>query len=325
LRKTIPNQAPRSKGCSPVNRVTGRIGEGGMGVVYRAVRDDSEYQKDVAVKLIRRGMDTELIVARFRNERQILANLDHPNIARLLDGGTDQHGSPYPVMEYVEGQSLSDYLEHHQPDLRARLELFRQICSAVHYAHQRMVIHCDLKPRNVLVTADGHSKLLDFGIAKLLEAGGTSDAATVQVAQMPTPAYASPEQAHGEQVTTSSDVYSLGVILYEILTGHSPYGSGTTSPSVLLREICEHEPARPSLNGSRELKGDLDNIVLMALPKDPSRRYASADRLSGDIERYLHGFPVEARGDSFAYVAGKFVRRNRAWGCRAKNPPGPSG
>jgi tetratricopeptide (TPR) repeat protein/tRNA A-37 threonylcarbamoyl transferase component Bud32 len=289
-------------------RVTGRIGEGGMGVVYLAVRDDSEYQKDVAVKLIRRGMDTDLIVARFRNERQILANLDHPNIARMLDGGTDQQGSPYLVMEYVEGQSLTDYLEHHKPDLRARLELFRQICSAVHYAHQRMVIHRDLKPRNILVTVGGHPKLLDFGVAKLLEAGGDAEGST---AQMLTPAYASPEQVRGEQVTTASDVYSLGVILYEILTGRSPYRSGTTSPSVLLREICEQEPGRPSLNGSRELKGDLDNIVLMALRKDPSRRYASVDRLSRDIERYLHGFPVEARGDSFAYVAGKFVRRNR--------------
>jgi tetratricopeptide (TPR) repeat protein/tRNA A-37 threonylcarbamoyl transferase component Bud32 len=294
-------------------RVTGRIGEGGMGVVYRAVRDDREYHKDVAVKLIRRGMDTALILARFRMERQILANLDHPNIARLLDGGTDKQGSPYLVMEYVDGESLSDYLEHRQPDLPARLELFRQICAAVHYAHQRMVIHRDLKPRNILVTADGHPKLLDFGIAKLLEADGASATATVQAAQMLTPAYSSPEQVRGEQVTTASDVYSLGVILYEMLTGRSPYRPQSTSPSVLLREVCEQEPDRPSLNGSCELKGDLDNIVLKALRKDPSRRYASVDRFSGDIARYLHQLPVEARGDSFAYVAGKFVQRHLAF------------
>jgi eukaryotic-like serine/threonine-protein kinase len=294
-------------------RVTGRIGEGGMGIVYRAVRDDREYQRDVAVKLIRRGMDTELIVARFRNERQILANLDHPNIARLLDGGTDEHSSPYLVMEYVEGESLSDYLDHHKPDLRARLELFRQICSAVHYAHQRMVIHRDLKPRNILVMTDGHPKLLDFGIAKLLESDEASGTTTVHAAQMLTPAYASPEQVRGEQVTTASDVYSLGVILYEMLTGRSPYSPDATSPSVLLREVCDQEPDPPSLHGSRELRGDLDNIVLMALRKDPARRYASVDRLTGDIDRYLHGLPVEARGDSFAYVAGKFIRRHRAW------------
>ena len=259
-------------------RVTGHIGEGGMGMVYRAVRDDREYLRDVAVKLIRRGMDTELIVARFRNERQILANLDHSNIARLLDGGTDQQASPYLVMEYVEGESLSDYLEHQKPDLRARLELFRQICSAVHYAHQRMVIHRDLKPRNIMVTADGHPKLLDFGIAKLLESDEAFGTATVHAAQMLTPAYASPEQMRGEQVTTASDVYSLGVILYEMLTGRSPYSPEATSPSVLLREVSEQEPEPPSLHGSRELRGDLDNIVLMALRKDPARRYASVDR-----------------------------------------------
>jgi tetratricopeptide (TPR) repeat protein len=285
-------------------RVTGRIGEGGMGVVYRGIRDDREYQKDVAIKLIKRGMDTDLIVARFRNERQILANLDHPNIARLLDGSTEQ-GLPYLVMEFVEGERLSDYLEHRHPDLPARLELFRQICSAVHYAHQRMVIHRDLKPANVLVTEEGSPKLLDFGIAKLLEADG-SDAATVHSAQMLTPRYASPEQARGEQVTTATDVYSLGVILYEMLTGRSPYSADAT-PSEVLREVCEREPERPSLNG------DLDNIVLKALRKDPSRRYASADQFSDDIKRHLDGLPVLARGDSFGYVAGKFVRRNRVW------------
>jgi eukaryotic-like serine/threonine-protein kinase len=288
-------------------RVTGRIGEGGMGVVYRGVRDDREYHKEVAIKLIKHGMDTELIVARFRNERQILANLDHPNIARLLDGSTD-HGSPYLVMEYVEGERLSDYLEHHNPDIATRLELFRQICSAVHYAHQRMVIHRDLKPGNILVTANGTPKLLDFGIAKLLEADGGSPTVTLHAAQMLTPRYASPEQVRGEQVTTESDVYSLGVILFEMLTGRSPYRDANT-----LRAVCEQEPERPSLHGSRQLKGDLDNIVLMALRKDPARRYTSADQFSDDIRRYLHGMPVIARGDSFGYVAGKFVRRNRAW------------
>jgi tetratricopeptide (TPR) repeat protein len=292
-------------------RVTGRIGEGGMGVVYRAVRDDSEYQKDVAIKLIKRGMDSDLIVARFRNERQILANLDHPHIARLLDGNTDEEGSPYLVMEYVAGESLTAYLENRRPGLTGRLELFRKICGAVHYAHQRMVIHRDLKPGNILVTAEGTPKLLDFGIAKLLEAEGGPRTATVQAAQMLTPAYASPEQIRGETATTASDIYSLGVILYQILTGRSPYKA--SSPSEMLREVCEQEPARPSLNGSRELKGDLDKIVLMALRKDPARRYASVDEFSDDIRRFAQGLPVRAQGESFAYVAKKFARRNRAW------------
>ncbi len=300
------------------------VGSGGMGAVYRAVRVDAEYSQAVAIKLIKRGMDTESIVRRFRAERQILANLAHPNIARLLDGGATNDGLPYLVMEYIEGEALNAWCERRRLPVAERLELFRQICSAVHYAHQRMVIHRDLKPGNILVTPSGEPKLLDFGTAKLLapDEGADGAPATATELHIMTPGYASPEQVRGEPVTTASDIYSLGVILYQLLTGQSPYRRPSAPLHDLMRAVCEEEPERPSTvvaRGSavapelkrRKLDGDLDNIVLMALRKDPQRRYASADQFSEDVRRYLEGLPVTARGDSFGYVARKFVQRNK--------------
>lgn len=300
------------------------IGIGGMGTVFRAARADSQYQQTVAIKLIKRGMDTDQIVARFHNERQILADLQHPNIARLLDGGTTADGRPYLVMEYVEGKPLDVYAREHVLTLDDRLRLFESICSAVQYAHQHLVIHRDLKPANVLVTADGQPKLLDFGIAKVLapDASETIDA-TVGV-RLLTPGYASPEQVRGEAITTASDVYSLGVMLYELLTGHSPYRDPTGPLHVVMRAVCEEEPSRPSTamrHGKeltspepvtrRKLRGDLDNIALMALRKDPQRRYPSAQQLADDLRRYREGLPVTARGDAFSYVALKFMERHK--------------
>lgn len=327
-------------------KVIRELGRGGMGAVYLAVRDDDEYKKRVAIKLIRRGMDTEDILRRFRNERQILASLDHPHIARLLDGGTTTDGLPYFVMEYIEGYPVSDYCDAHRLSTVERLKLFRTICSAVHYAHQNLVVHRDLKPSNIIVTADGTVKLLDFGIAKVLnpEMSGQPINPTLTAVRLMTPEYASPEQVRGQSVTTASDVYSLGVLLYELLTGHRPYQMTSRAPHEIMRVVCESEPTRPSTiiaqtrrvvahDGSevvlkpetlsrkretepgklrRELTGDLDNIVLMALRKEPQRRYGSVEQLSEDIRRHLEGLPVIAREDTFKYRAGKFVRRNKA-------------
>ena len=320
------------------------IGSGGMGTVYLGVRSDDEFQKRVAVKVLKRGMDTESIVRRFRNERQILASLEHPFIAGLLDGGSTSEGLPYFAMEYVEGQRIADYCESHQLDTGERLELFRKVCSAIQYAHQNLIIHRDIKPANVLVTDDGTPKLLDFGIAKLLnpELAGDTMAPTMIGPQMMTPEYASPEQVRGEQVTTATDVYSLGVLLYELLTGRRPYVLTSRTPAEIARVVCNSVPVPPSTAvtqaiGSaadattaapegtdqertrtvdverlrRRLAGDLDNIVLKALSKDPARRYASVDQLSEDIRRHMAGLPVIARRDTFGYRATKFVARNR--------------
>jgi len=322
------------------------LGRGGMGAVYLARRADDAYRQHVAIKLIRRGMDTDLVLRRFRNERQILAALDHPNIARLLDGGTTEDGSPYLVMEYVEGEPLDAYCDRQMLHTEDRLKLFRQVCDAVHYAHQRLVIHRDIKPGNILVTREGVPKLLDFGIAKLLTselAAQTLDA-TAPAMRLMTPLYASPEQINGEPITTATDVYSLGVLLYLLLTGHKPYRVKSSTAHELLRAVLEAEPTRPSTAialtedeqndpGSlgvaltpeavsksrratpdrlrRRLRGDLDNILLTALRKDPARRYASVEHFSEDIRRHLEGLPVFARKDTFAYRALKFVSRNQ--------------
>jgi eukaryotic-like serine/threonine-protein kinase len=312
-------------------RILRELGYGGMGTVYLAERDDAQFRQQVAIKIIRRGLDTEDIMYRFRTERQILASLNHPNIARLLDGGSTPEGRPYYVMEYIEGCFIDDYCAKQQLDLSERLKLFRQVCAAVHYAHQHLVIHRDLKPSNIMVTAAGEVKLLDFGIAKLLTPDDPN--ATLTNLEMMTPAYASPEQVRGETVTTAADVYALGVILYELLSGHRPYRLPNDTVNELSRAICEQEPIKPSLaltfnqqptkniTGSpirnpqsaiRHLQGDLDNIALMALRKDPARRYASVEQFSEDLRRYLDGLPVRARPDTFRYRAGKFVRRNRS-------------
>ena len=230
-------------------RIEREIGRGGMGSVYLAVRADDEYQKRVAIKLIKRGMDTDFIVRRFRNERQILASLDHPHIARLLDGGTTDDGLPYFVMEYVEGHPIYGYCDEHQLSINERLKLFREVCAAVHYAHQNLVIHRDLKPTNILVTAAGVPKLLDFGIAKLLNPELSSQVLdpTTAAVRMMTPEYASPEQVRGEAIAAPSDVYSLGVLLYELLTDHRPYRIKSHLPEDLARVVCEVEPDLPSV------------------------------------------------------------------------------
>ena len=288
------------------------IARGGMGIVYLARRADDEFQKKVAVKLLRPGLFTEVDVRRFRSERQIVAALDHPSIARLLDGGTTAAGEPYLVMEFVEGRPLLEHCRGNDVGLRERLALFREICAAVQYAHQHLVVHRDLKPGNILVTPEGSVRLLDFGIAKLLSEGGESRRAepTATLDRMLTPEYASPEQVRGLPVTTASDVYSLGVVLYELIADEKPYRIETADPTELVRLVCEQDPDRPSTRAP-DLSGDLDAIVMKAMRKEPERRYASAAALSEDVGRYLEGRPVEARRGSTAYRARKFVRRHR--------------
>jgi len=282
------------------------IAEGGMGTVYRAVRV-ADFEKNVAVKLVKRGMDTDFILRRFRHERQILAGLDHPHIARLLDGGATGDGRPYLVMEYIDGIPITEYSEQHHLGLPERLELFRTVCSAVQYAHQNLVVHRDLKTSNILVTASGEPKLLDFGIAKLLEPDAD---ATMTSVRLLTPECASPEQVRGEPVTTATDIYSLGTLLYSLLTGEPPYRFSTRTSEEIKHLVCDVEPKKPST--VRPLPDDLDNIVLKAMHKEPARRYVSAEGLSEDIRRYLEGLPVSARKDTFHYRASKFVARHKA-------------
>ena len=282
------------------------LGHGGMGTVYLGVRSDGDFHQAAAVKLVRRGMDTDFILRRFRTEREILAGLDHPNIARLLDGGSTADGLPYFAMEYVEGRHLLEDCAARGADVRQRVELFLQVCEAVAYAHRHLVVHRDLKPSNILVTAEGAPKLLDFGLAKLLqpEAGAPRDR-TETALRILTPDYASPEQVRGERITTATDIYSLGVVLYELLTERRPYGSVRASSDAIARAVCEQEPARPGLGS------DLDNVILMALRKEPERRYPSVEALAEDLRRYLEGRPVVARKDTLGYRAGKFVSRHR--------------
>ncbi len=301
-------------------QIVEQIGAGGMGEVYRAYRADDQYRKQVALKVVRAGQDSGLVLSRFKNERQILAGLEHPNIARLLDGGTTDDGLPYFVMELIEGQRLNEYCHSHKLTTAERLKLFLQVCSAVQYAHQRLIIHRDLKPGNILVTADGTPKLLDFGIAKLLDTDPSTQIAepTMSMVRLLTTSYASPEQIRGETLTTVSDVYSLGVILYELLSGQHPYRTEGTAPHEVARAVCEFEPEKPSAVGDgssnkshRDLRGDLDNIVLMALRKEPSRRYSSTEHLAADIQRHLDHLPVLARKDTASYRLSKFVSRHK--------------
>jgi len=276
------------------------LGRGGMGVVYLAARADDAFDRQVAIKLVRGGFESAYLAERFRDERQILATLNHPLVAHLLDGGTTEEGIPYLVMEHVEGEPIDQYCETRGLDTRRRLALFRQVCEAVHYAHRNLVVHRDLKPRNILVTAEGTPKLLDFGIAKLLRRD-TLDAATVRSF---TPECASPEQVRGEPITTASDVYALGVLLYVLLSQRKPYRV-TDDPLEQARVICEDEPTAP-----RTAARDLDTIILKALRKEPERRYGSAEQFSADIGRYLDGLPVLAAPDTLRYRATKFVRRH---------------
>ncbi len=304
-------------------RVARLIGRGGMGDVYEAERDDEQFRQQVAIKIIKRGMDTDFVRDRFLRERQILASLDHPHIARLFDGGATPDGSPYFVMEFVAGEPITTYCRHRQLLVNDKLKLFRKVCSAVQHAHQKLVVHRDLKPSNILIAEEGEPKLLDFGIAKLLSPDlSQAHTRTETALRLMTPEYASPEQARGQAVATTTDVYSLGVVLYELLTERRPHEFKTYSPAEIERAICDTEIEEPSkvvgrMTGaatrlSRQLAGDLDNIALMAMRKEPERRYPSVEQFSEDIRRYLAGLPVVARKDTFGYRAGKFVRRHKA-------------
>src|SRR6266542_286209 len=313
-------------------RLLSQLGAGGMGEVYLAARADDQYRKQVAIKLVKRGMDTD-------------------NITRLLDGGVSADGLPYFVLEYIAGAPITEYCDSHQLSTEERLKLFRQVCAAVHYAHQNLVVHRDLKPGNILVTEEGAPRLLDLGIAKVFNpelAAPTLDLTAPEMRLM-TPEYASPEQVRGEPITTASDIYSLGVVLYELLTGHHPYSTRNLPPSEIIRIVCEKEPEKPSdsiadcglriadsksrwplvsrfktrmwsltrnpqsaIRNPQSLRGDVDNIVLMALRKEPQRRYGSVMQFSEDIRRHLEGLPVIARKDTLGYRSAKFLQRHKA-------------
>jgi eukaryotic-like serine/threonine-protein kinase len=319
-------------------RLVRQLGRGGMGTVYLAHRADGHFDQRVAIKILRRGIDTEDVIRRFVGERQILASLDHPNIARLIDGGATTDGRPYLVMEYVEGLPLTTYCDRERLSIRGRLQLMEGVASVVEHAHGQLVVHRDLKPWNILVTPEGGIKLLDFGIAKLLDPQSDAGAQTRTGSRVMTPEYASPEQLRGEPVTTATDVYQLGILLYELITGHHPRGSTRERESSLVTDPGR-EIVRPScsfghrdcdaveglrIEGVAELRrcspenlkritrGDLDAIVLTALASDPARRYRSARELAADLRSFLAGFPVIARSDTLAYRAWKFVRRHKA-------------
>ncbi|MBM0103596.1 serine/threonine protein kinase [Steroidobacter sp. S1-65] len=332
-REPLPDPAGRIIGAY---RLIRSLGSGGMGEVFLAERADEQFRQNVAIKLVRRGLLSNQVQGRLRQERQILASLDHPNIARLYDGGTTTDGTPYIVMEYIDGEPIDIHCDRRQLTIEQRLRLFITVCSAVHRAHQNLIVHRDLKPSNILVTADGVPKLLDFGIAKRLD--DTDASYTMAVTQadvrVMTPDHASPEQVRGEIISTASDVYVLGVLLYELLCGYKPFALRGKNLGEFERAICEDMPAMPSeviaaaerqadsgivsvsaqrsattAKLRRELSGDLDNIVAMAMRKEPERRYSSAAQLAGDVERYLSGLPVLARPDSWSYRAGKFLQR----------------
>jgi serine/threonine protein kinase len=318
--------------------ILSEIGRGGMGTVYLASRADDQFRKLVAIKLVNPNQEAEAMVARFRRERQILANLEHPNIAQLLDGGTAPDGSPYLVMEYVGGMPIDEYCDSRQLPIAGRLRLFRTVCCAVHYAHQNLIVHRDLKPTNILVKADGTIKLLDFGIAKLLNPhpAGTPMEKTATAMRIMTPEYASPEQTRGDAITTATDIYTLGVVLYELLSGHRPYRSlpeilsdrAPEKPSVAVnrleqakgedgqpfsrtpQRVAAERGAKPAAL-RRKLAGDLDTVALKALHKSPALRYGSAERLADDIQKHLDGLPVAARGDKPAYRLSKFLHRHK--------------
>jgi serine/threonine protein kinase len=321
------------------------VAQGGMGAVYRAVRADGQYQQQVAVKIVRSELGAESAAARFRNERQILASLDHPNIAKILDGGTTSDGLLYFVMEFINGLAITNYCDQHKASIDERLKIFRTVCASVHYAHQHLVIHRDIKPGNILVTSEGVPKLLDFGIAKILDPSLLAETAAVTMAGLwvMTPEYASPEQVRGQAITTATDVYSLGLVLYELLTGHRAYRFSSHLPHEIARAVLEADPEKPStaihrqdeiteqdkekaprtpelISGLRgdslerlhqRISGDLDNIVLKAIRKEPHERYGSAEQLSEDIRRHLEHLPVLARKSTVAYRCRKYVLRHK--------------
>jgi serine/threonine protein kinase/tetratricopeptide (TPR) repeat protein len=326
-------------------RVLRELGRGGMGIVYLAARADEQYEKQVTIKVIKAGADNKDLVRHFRRERQILASLDHPNIAKLLDGGATEDGLPFFVMEHILGQPIDEHCDSHTLSTTDRLKIFRDVCSAVQYAHRNLIVHRDLKPSNIIVTPEGVPKLLDFGIAKLLTPELLAERSLTGTGiPLFTPEYASPEQTRGEPITTATDVYSLGVVLYELLTGHRPYRLKGQQPLEVMKAVTEEEPEKPSTavdrtepgwgprSGSRievtpdsvsrvreatpeklkrQLAGDLDDIVLMALRKEPHLRYPSVEAFSEDIRRFMEGLPVTARKGTLAYRTRKFLRRNR--------------
>lgn len=311
--------------------IDGEAGVGGMGIVYTGTRNDKEFEQKVAIKILKHGITSEYLLKRFQIERQTLANLQHQNIARLLDGGRTNDGLPYLVMEFIDGIPITEYCNQKNLTIEERLKLFREVCTAVQYAHQNLVIHRDLKPGNILVTKDGTSKLLDFGIAKLIDEdlADNNEGLTRTGVWHLTPEYASPEQINGEKITTVSDVYSLGVLLYQILTGAQPYKITSSSPAAISKIITEENVQKPServkqtletkpenefLNFekiSHHLKGDLDNIVFKAMHKDPLRRYVSVEQFSEDIRRHLVGLPVIAQKDTAGYRLSKFIQRHK--------------
>src|SRR5262245_25208056 len=306
-------------------QIVAPLGEGGMGSVYHARRSDDVFHKDVAIKIVKRGLDVPEVLRRFQRERRILARLEHPAIARVLDGGSTDDGLPYLVMEHVDGRTLPDHADAKQLDLRDRLRLFVQICEAVQYAHERNIVHRDLKPGNILVDDAGRPRLLDFGIAALI---GTSDLDITNTSGgfgMMTPRYASPEQVRGEPVTAASDQYSLGVLLYELVTGCPAHRIATGSPAGIVKAVCEDEVPTPSAaaQAAREagrlvpvapeaLRGDLDRIVLTAVAKDPEQRYASVRAMAEDTQRYLDSQPVLASGGTGSHRVGAALRRHPA-------------
>jgi eukaryotic-like serine/threonine-protein kinase len=324
-------------------KIEKRIGSGGMASVYLASRIDKEFEKKVAIKFIKRGMDTDEIIKRFKTERNALANLDHPNIGMILDGGTTDDGLPYFIMEYIDGKPIDEFCADKKLSIKERLILFRKVCEAVQYAHQNLIVHRDLKPSNILVNEDGHPKLLDFGIAKILSSDDSKEETKLTKigTRIMTLEYASPEQVKGAKITTASDIYSLGVMLYELLTGCRPYKFKDRPPNEAEKIITSEHPVKPSSavkyfnsenendeelrisfdpknwkeeNSSRlskHLAGDLDNIILMALRKEPERRYSSVSQFSEDIKRYLKALPVHAHKDSIGYRTTKFIRRHK--------------
>ena len=290
-----------------------RLGEGGMGTVYLAERVEGGFVQQVAIKILKRGMDTEEIIRRFEDERQILAGLNHPHVARLLDGGTTAEGLPFFVLERVIGEPIDTFCERRGLSLPDRLRLFLKVCDAVQFAHRNLVIHRDLKPSNILVTEEGEPKLLDFGIAKLV--GRQSQHQTLPGQPSPmTPYYAAPEQIEGGVITTATDTYALGILLYVLLTGQRPYGSEGQTEQQIHRAVCEEVPRRPSAVQEgpfrRRLAGDLDTVVLTALRKEPERRFSSVESLAEDLQRHLDGLPIRSRPDTWTYRTGKFFRRH---------------
>jgi len=298
-------------------RLVREVGQGGMGTVYLAERVDGQYASSVAIKFVRGALAAPELVRRLRAERQILADLTHPNIAWLLDGGTAADGTPYLVMEYVDGETIDRWCDHRRISLESRLALFRRVCAAVQHAHQALIVHRDLKPSNILVTADGTPKLVDFGIAKLVAGDDGQD--TTGSLRLMTPAYAAPEQVRGGRISVATDVYGLGAVLYRLLTGRTPIDTARASPGELERRILEQEPVAPSLVAQgpaaawrRSLRGDLDTIVLKALRKEVERRYTSVEQMAEDLQRHELGLPVRARADTWGYRGAKFLRRHRA-------------